>query len=563
MAKLYNLARMTTSTTGTGTITLGSAVASYVTFAAAGAQNGETVTYAIVDGNNREVGRGVYTSSGTTLTRATILESTNSNLAINLSGNAEVFITAAAEDIANVNETNTFTTNQIISVTDNTNAALRVTQLGTAPAIRVEDSTNPDASPFVVNADGTVAIGNTTTGSSKLLVYDANASITTNEVAAAGSGVASSRWKYSTNHYGAYVGPTNALIFYDYGTANAERLRIDSSGNVGIGTTSPGVRLDVSNSSAAVARFTGPNNGYVDVTDGTTTLRSQIIASVPHIGSPTSTALNLTTNNTTRFTIGALGQWGIGGANYGTSTQYMKSGGSGAAPSWATIASTDVSGLGTLATQSGTFSGTSSGTNTGDQNLFSTIAVSGQSSVVADTTSDTLTLVAGTNVTITTDASTDTVTIAASGGSGSTMEYIAHGVQSGTSAVSFTSIPSGYTTLYLYCQFHYAAGGRHRVALSSNNGSSYGTVRNITSAVGASGVAGGWVAISNVSASGSSKVITPSVSEVDRLDNTTNRAADIYTTTATETVITGLINALQVTCDAGNNTSTITLYGVR
>lgn len=75
-------------------------------------------------------------------------------------------------------------------------------------------------------------------------------------------------------------------------------------------------------------------------------------------------------------------------------------------------------GLGTLATQSGTFSGTSSGTNTGDQNLFSTIAVSGQSNVVADTTSDTLTLAAGTGVTITTDAGTDTVTIAAAGGGG-------------------------------------------------------------------------------------------------------------------------------------------------
>jgi hypothetical protein len=70
-------------------------------------------------------------------------------------------------------------------------------------------------------------------------------------------------------------------------------------------------------------------------------------------------------------------------------------------------------GLGTLATQSGTFSGTSSGTNTGDQNLFSTIAVSGQSNVVADTTSDTLTLVAGTNISITTDAATDAITITA------------------------------------------------------------------------------------------------------------------------------------------------------
>jgi hypothetical protein len=67
--------------------------------------------------------------------------------------------------------------------------------------------------------------------------------------------------------------------------------------------------------------------------------------------------------------------------------------------------------LGTLATQSGTFSGTSSGTNTGDQNLFSTIVVAGQSDVVADATGDTLTLVAGTNISITTNAGSDSITI--------------------------------------------------------------------------------------------------------------------------------------------------------
>jgi len=75
-------------------------------------------------------------------------------------------------------------------------------------------------------------------------------------------------------------------------------------------------------------------------------------------------------------------------------------------------------GLGTLATQSGTFSGTSSGTNTGDQNIFQTIAVAGQSNVVADSTTDTLTLVAGSNITITTDATTDTITINGTSGVG-------------------------------------------------------------------------------------------------------------------------------------------------
>lgn len=75
-------------------------------------------------------------------------------------------------------------------------------------------------------------------------------------------------------------------------------------------------------------------------------------------------------------------------------------------------------GLGTAATQNATLTGnpTVSGTNSGDQNTFATVRVSGQSDVVADATADVLTLVAGTNITLTTDAASDTVTIAASGG---------------------------------------------------------------------------------------------------------------------------------------------------
>lgn len=54
---------------------------------------------------------------------------------------------------------------------------------------------------------------------------------------------------------------------------------------------------------------------------------------------------------------------------------------------------------------------------TAAQNLFQTISVSGQSDVVADSSTDTLTLAAGSNITITTNATTDTITIAATGGS--------------------------------------------------------------------------------------------------------------------------------------------------
>ena len=89
---------MSTSTTGTGTITLGSALSGYQTFAQAGITNGQTVRYTIEDGTNFEIGSGVFTSSGTTLTRS-VTESSNSDNAISLSGSAEVFITASAADI--------------------------------------------------------------------------------------------------------------------------------------------------------------------------------------------------------------------------------------------------------------------------------------------------------------------------------------------------------------------------------------------------------------------------------------------------------------------------------
>lgn len=90
--------RETTTTTGTGTITLAGAVTGFQTFAAIG--NGNTTFYTIAgQGTNEwEVGVGTYTSSGTTLSRDTVLESSASGAKVNFSaGTKDVFVTYPAE----------------------------------------------------------------------------------------------------------------------------------------------------------------------------------------------------------------------------------------------------------------------------------------------------------------------------------------------------------------------------------------------------------------------------------------------------------------------------------
>lgn len=75
-------------------------------------------------------------------------------------------------------------------------------------------------------------------------------------------------------------------------------------------------------------------------------------------------------------------------------------------------------------------------------NCFSTIAVSGQNNVVADSNNDTLTLAAGTNVTLATNNSSDTITINAAGGALTIQE---EGVDLATDATTLNFVGAGVT----------------------------------------------------------------------------------------------------------------------
>lgn len=152
-------------------------------------------------------------------------------------------------------------------------------------------------------------------------------------------------------------------------TNAVERVRIDSAGNVGIGTNNPQAKLHTRPTTDVNFR----------VTNDTTTLRTIAIndAASDYINwRRDANQHSFETSGSERFRIGPVGQIGLSGANYGTSGQVLTSQGSGSAPVWASIAaggtvtSVNVSGGTTgLTTSGGPI--TSSGTIT----LAGTLAV--------------------------------------------------------------------------------------------------------------------------------------------------------------------------------------------
>jgi len=142
--EIHDRVKETTTTTGTGTYTLAGAVSGFETFTA-NLDNSDTTYYVCTDNTDFEVGLGTFTSSGTTLSRDTILASSNSNNEVNWSsGTRSIFMTypaakAVFKDASN-NINGTFVGNITGNVTGNTSgtaatvtgaAQTNITSIGT------------------------------------------------------------------------------------------------------------------------------------------------------------------------------------------------------------------------------------------------------------------------------------------------------------------------------------------------------------------------------------------------------------------------------------------------
>jgi len=132
--------------------------------------------------------------------------------------------------------------------------------------------------------------------------------------------------------YDLYAGAGDGISLF---TNAAERMTIDTSGNVGIGTNSP------NNYSANHKSITlnAPTTPIIDLEVNGTRTGSIVAESTKFdFNAVTSVPVRFLTADTERFRIGTSGELGIGGATYGTAGQVLTSGGSGAAPTWADAA---------------------------------------------------------------------------------------------------------------------------------------------------------------------------------------------------------------------------------
>jgi len=178
-------------------------------------------------------------------------------------------------------------------------------QVGAARPLVVQKS---DTSTTIAGSTASITISNsdTTTNNTAQLNFAAITGANTNQYSSA---IISAIFGARTN--GQY--PTGQLVFSTSTSLNAaptEKMRIDSSGNVGIGTSSPSYGLDIRKSTGGISWSTDPQ-WWVKRDSGAEFL-VQPTSSLALVGTFSNHSIAITTNNTERMRIDSSGNVGIG-----------------------------------------------------------------------------------------------------------------------------------------------------------------------------------------------------------------------------------------------------------